>query len=162
MHKRYRMSPHYAASLEAGERGIQPDKNARRRLLAVHLAFSGKYTAVEIAKRAGISRRRFFDWMNKFKRGGVKGLLIDKHHGGGPSPKIRGIALKRLRAGLKSKRWRTAKEIQKWLQENHSIRLKLSGVYYWLRKIGKSFESDQSVRLINNSRYWVRWWKKVQ
>jgi transposase len=159
MPKRYYMSLHHSELIEAGN-GF--DEKSQRRLKAARLAIRGKYTAEEIAKMAGISRRRFFDWMNKFKRGGVVSLLKVKPHGGGPLPKIRGIALKKLRAGLKSGRWRTAKEIQKWLQENHSIRLKLSGVYYWLRKIWKSFKSDQSVRLVNNSHYWGRWWKKVQ
>jgi len=156
------MISRYAASLIADERGFHPNENGRQRLLAVHMAVSGNYTAVQIAKRVGISRRRFFDWMNKFKRGGVAGLLKVKHHGGGPPTKIRGIALKYLRAGLKSGRWRTAKEIQKWLQEKHSIRLKLSGVYYWLRKIRDIFKIEQSVRLVTNSPYWGSWWKKIQ
>jgi transposase len=162
MPKRYRMISRYAASLIADERGFHPNENGRQRLLAVHMAVSGNYTAVQIAKRVGISRRRFFDWMNKFKRGGVAGLLKVKHHGGGPPTKIRGNPFKKFRAGLMSGRWRTATEIQKWLKEKHSIRLKLSGVYYWLRKFGNCFKRDETVHLANNSRYWARWWKRVQ
>jgi transposase len=159
MPKLYFMRLHHSELIEAGH-GL--DEKSQRRLKAARLAIRGKFTAVQIAKQVGISRRRFFDWMKKFKRGGVEGLLKDKHHGGGPPPKMRGIALNKLRTGLKSKRWRTAKEMQKSLQKNHSICLKLSGVYYWLRKIGKSFKRDRSVCLVNNSHYWVGWWKKVQ
>jgi hypothetical protein len=49
---------------------------------------------------------------------------------------VQGDALKELQAGLESGRWKRAKEIQHWLRERHTIRLKLAGVYYWLGKLG--------------------------
>jgi transposase len=92
-------------------------------------------TAAQIAEQLGISRRCFFDWMSALKAGGLAGLL-ERQHGGGAVPQVQGDALKELQAGLQSGRWKRAKEIQHWLRERHTIRLKLAGVYYWLGKLG--------------------------
>ena len=56
---------------------------------------AGQMTAVRIAEQMGISRRRFFDWMNALKAGGLAGLL-ERQHGGGAVPQVRGQALKEL------------------------------------------------------------------
>ena len=111
------------------------DVKSQQRLLAARLAASGQLTAAQIAEQLGISRRRFFDWMNALKAGGLAGLL-ERQHGGGAVPQVQGEALKELQAGLQSGRWKRAKEIQHWLRERHAIRLKLPGVYYWLGKLG--------------------------
>ena len=44
--------------------------------------------------------------------------------------------LEELQAGLKSGRWKRAKEIQQWLASQHRKELTLKGVYYWLGKSG--------------------------
>jgi len=88
-------------------------------------------TAAQIAEQLGISQRRFFDWMNALKVGGLAGIQ-ERQHGGGAVPQVQGAARNELLAGLQSGRWKRAKEIQHWLRERHQIRLQLPGVYYWL------------------------------
>jgi transposase len=108
---------------------------SQQRLLAARLAASGQLTAAQIAEQQGIRRRRFFDWMNALKAGGVAGQL-EGQQCGGALPQVQWDALKELQAGLQSGWWKRAKEIQHWLRERQTIRLKLAGVYYWLGKLG--------------------------
>jgi transposase len=135
MPKRYHLNRPDLAQAVAEELRTCRDVKSQQRLLAARLAASGQLTAAQIAEQLGISRRRFFDWMNALKAGGLPGLL-ERQHGGGAAPQVQGAACKELLAGLQSGRWKRAKEIQHWLRERHQIRLKLPGVYYWLGKLG--------------------------
>jgi len=135
MPKRYHLNRPDLAQAVAVELRTCQDVKSQQRLLAARLAASGQMTAAQIAEQLGISRRRFFDWMNALKAGGVAGLL-ECQHGGGAEPRVRGAALQELQAGLRSGRWKRAKEIQHWLRERHAVGLKLPGVYYWLGKLG--------------------------
>jgi transposase len=74
-------------------------------------------------------------WVNALKAGGVARLLA-RDHGGGQPPQVRGSALTELQAGLKTGRWKRAKEIQQWLHQRHATQLTVQGVYYWLGKLG--------------------------
>lgn len=135
MPKRYHLNRPDLAQAVADELRICTDVKSQQRLLAARLAASGQMTAAQIAEQLDISRRRFFDWMNALKAGGLAGLL-EREHGGGAVPQIKGDARQELLAGLQSGRWKRAKEIQHWLRERHAIGLKLPGVYYWLGKLG--------------------------
>jgi transposase len=135
MPKRYHLNRPDLAQVVAAELRVCQDVKSQQRLLAARLAASGQMTAAQIAEQLGISRRRFFDWMNALKAGGLAGLL-ERQHGGGAAPKVQGRALKELQAGLQLGRWKRAKEIQHGLEERHAIGLKLPGVYYWLGKLG--------------------------
>ncbi len=135
MPKRYHLNrPDLAAALAAEWRTCQEVKD-QKRLLAARLAASGQLTGGQIAEQVGLSRRRFFDLMKKLKAGGLPALL-ERKHGGGVAPKIQGAVLEAFQAGLRSGRWKRAKEIQHWLRQEHGVGLKLSGVYYWLGKLG--------------------------
>ena len=105
------------------------------RLLAMRMAASGEFTAAQIAAQVGCSRRQFFNWVSALKAGGVVGLL-HREHKGGPKPQITGQVLEEFQAGLQTGRWKRAKEIQHWLEQEQQVKLKLSGVYYWLGKLG--------------------------
>ena len=135
MPKRYHLNRPDLAQAVADELRLCRDVKSQQRLLAARLAASGQLTAAQIAEQLGISRRRFFDWMNALKAGGLAGLL-ERQHGGGAVPQVQGEALKELPAGLQAGQWKRAKEIQHWLRERHAIRLQLPGVYYWLGKLG--------------------------
>ena len=135
MPKRYHLKrPDLAQAVAVALRTCQ-DIKGQQRLLAARLAASGQMTAAQIAEQLGISRRHFFDWMSALKAGGLAGLL-ERQHGGGAVPQVQGAALQELQAGLRSGRWKRAKEIQHWLRERHAVGLKLPGVYYWLGKLG--------------------------
>lgn len=111
------------------------DVVSQQRLLAMRLACSGQLTAAQIAEQVGISRRQFFNWAADFKTGGVAGLLTREHRGGAPA-KVQGKVLEEFQAGLRTGRWKRAKEIQEWLRSQHQVKLGLKGVYYWLGKLG--------------------------
>ena len=68
MPKRYRMNlPDLAQAVAVELCGLAQDVKSQQRLLAA----SGQMTAVQIAEPRGISHRRFFDWMNALKAGGL-------------------------------------------------------------------------------------------
>lgn len=135
MPKRYHLNRPDVAPAVAAELRSCKDTKCQQRLLAARMAASGQFTAVQIAEQIGISRRRFFDWMNALKAGGLAGLL-QRQHGGGTAARVQAAALTELKAGLAQGRWKRAKEIQQWLRERHAVKLKLTGVYYWLGKLG--------------------------
>ena len=111
------------------------DIKAQQRLLAMRLAASGQLTAAQIAEQLGISRRQFFHWVSALKSGGLESLL-QREHGGGRPAQLKGTALEQLQAGLQSGRWKRAKDIQRWLEQQHQTRLSVKGIYYWLGKLG--------------------------
>jgi len=135
MPKRFHLSrPDLAQAVVAALSGCK-DVKAQQRLLAMRLAASGQFTAAQIAEQLGISRRQFFHWVNALKAGGVERLL-DREHGGGRVARVQNVALQELQTGLRTGRWKRAKEIQRWLRQQHQTPLSLKGVYYWLGKLG--------------------------
>jgi len=107
----------------------------QQRLLAMRMAASGQFTAAQIAEQIGVSRRQFFNWVDALKAGGVPGLL-EREHGGGAKAQVHGKTLEQLMAGLQRGRWKRAREIQHWLAREQQVQMGLSGVYYWLGKLG--------------------------
>src|ERR1700744_5533196 len=111
MPKRYHLNrPDLAQAVAEALRGCK-DVGAQQRLLAMRLACGGQLTAGQIAEQVGISRRQFFNWSNALKAGGVEKLL-EREHGGGAPPRIKGRTLEEFTAGLREGRWKRAKEIQ--------------------------------------------------
>jgi len=135
MPKRFHLNrPDLAQAVSQALAGCKEVKD-QQRLLAMRMAGSGQFTAAQIAEHIGISRRQFFNWVDAFKQGGVPGLL-QREHGGGAKAQVQGQTLEELLAGLKSGRWKRAREIQRWLQDEHQVQMGLPGVYYWLGKLG--------------------------
>lgn len=85
MPKRYHLNRPDLAQAVAVELKVCRDVKKQQRLLAARFAASGQFTADQIAEQLGISRRRFFDWINALKAGGIAGLL-ERKHGGGAKP----------------------------------------------------------------------------
>jgi len=135
MPKRFHLKRPELAKAVADAVSTCQDVSDQQRLLAMRLAASGHLTAAQIAEQLGISRRQFFNWVSALKEGGVQGLLARKH-GGGRAPQVQGQVLEEFKAGLKAGQWKRAKEIQRWLQSRHEVKLGLKGVYYWLGKLG--------------------------
>jgi transposase len=135
MPKHFRLNQPELAVAVAAALTVCQDVKEQQRLLAMRMAASGQFTAAQIAEQVGISRRQFFHWVNSLKKGGVEGLL-EREHGGGAPPQVQGRALEEFLAGLKEGRWKRAQEIQQWLRQQHQIKLGLTGVHYWLGKLG--------------------------
>src|SRR2546426_10065131 len=113
MPKRFQLNQPDAAKAVAAALAHCKDVQAQQRLLGMRLAASGQFTAAQIAEQIGISRRQFFHWVSALKAGGVDQLL-ERGHGGGASPQVKGKALEELHAGLQQGRWKRAKDIQHW------------------------------------------------
>lgn len=62
--------------------------------------------------------------------------LLRRQHRGGQPAQVQGAVLIELQEGLQAGRWKRAKEIQQWLAQQHRKKMGLSGVYYWLGKLG--------------------------
>lgn len=135
MKKRYRLNrPDLFQAVTDELRKKHYDEASRKRLFVAWLAGRGTWPLEVILDRAKISRRCFFGWMKAFKSGGVAGLL-SRQHGGGRVPKVQGAVRDELMAGLASGRWKRAKEVQRWLQQQHGVWLNMPAVYYWIRKL---------------------------
>jgi len=135
MPKRFHLNrPDLAQALSTALAGCKEVKD-QQRLLAMRMAGSGQFTAAQIAEHLGISRRQFFNWVDALKEGGIAQLL-ERQHGGGAKAQVQGKALEELLAGLKAGRWKRAKEIQRWLNNQHQVQMALPGIYYWLGKLG--------------------------
>src|SRR5580693_8782832 len=114
MPKRFHLNQPERAKAVADALATCQDTSDQQRLLAMRLAASGQLTAAQIAEQLGISRRQFFNWVSALKERGIEGLL-EREHGGGGTPVVQGKVLEEFQAGLKSGRWKRAKEIQQWL-----------------------------------------------
>jgi len=135
MPKRFHLNRPDLAQAVAAALPHSQDVTTQQRLLAMRLAASGQLTAAQIAEQIGISRRQFFHWVNALKTGGVEKLLRRGHAGGQPA-QVQGSVLAELQDGLRAGRWKRANEIQRWLAQRHRKKMGLSGVYYWLGKLG--------------------------
>jgi transposase len=135
MPKRFHLNQPEMAQAAAKALAQCQDVKDQQRLLAVRMAASGEFTAGQIAEHLDISRRQFFNWIKALKKGGVAGLLA-RRHGGGAVARVSGNILAELQDGLRRGHWKRAKEIQRWLADQHQVKMGASGVYYWLGKLG--------------------------
>ena len=79
-----------AVVAEIEEAWVQPQEEwARRRLLVVRLIAQHELTVAQIMRVADVSRQTVFTYRDKVVAGGVAGLL-QRGHGGGPVPTVRG------------------------------------------------------------------------
>jgi len=69
MPKRYHLRRPDLAQAVATELRACEDTKCQQRLLAARMAASGQFPAAQIAEQIGISRRRFFGWMNAAQSG---------------------------------------------------------------------------------------------
>jgi len=114
------------------------DPHAQERLLAVRMAHQGRFRVSDIALALGRSERCIRHWLKKYRRGGLEALL--RRSNGHRHPSVDENVQASLVEKLKQGCWKTAKDIKAWLLKEHDIKLSLSGVYYWLRKLGASLK----------------------
>ena len=112
------------------------DLRERERLQVALWAFSGRHTLEDLAEMADRSRATIQTWLDKFKAGGLPGLLERDTPPGSTSPLSRSRLQAQLRAGLASGRWNSAQAMSEWLKETHGIHRARKSLYYWLKKSG--------------------------
>jgi transposase len=114
------------------------ERHDRERLLAIRMGETGEFTSSGIAQALGRGRATIARWIKAYREEGFEGLL--KRGNKGNKPRLSSSDLEALKQGLREGRWKTAKEIQMWLQQERKIDMKLSGVYYWLRRVMASWK----------------------
>ena len=112
------------------------DRRDKERLRVVLLAATGEHTLADLACRADRSRSTIQNWLRKYVRGGIDGLLQREAAPGATSPIACPRVLTELEAGLATSRWKSAAQVADWLNREHGIRRARKTIYYWLRKNG--------------------------
>ncbi len=112
------------------------DPRARERAQFARWAASGQDTLEDLDCKAGRARATIQNWLDKFNAGGVAGLLERATPPGSTSPLAEPRIQGQLKAGLKTGRWRTAREVAAWLEAEHGVKRARKSLYYWLTKRG--------------------------
>jgi len=127
--------PEEAAKIEAALQ--QPPAKAwqQQRLQALYMAAQGQFTLQQIADAVSAGRSTVARWIKLVRENGLSALLEWKPGQGAPA-QLNAQVQAELVAGLRRGRWRRARDVQRWLREEHQIELGLGGVYYYLGKVG--------------------------
>ena len=126
------LKPHKAKSRQRQKQSKDPRE--KERLTAVSMGMSGDHTLDQIASAVGRARSSIQTWFDKFREAGLDGLL-ERKKAPGAAPALDEVVLEALRVKLTQGRFRTAPEVQSWLSKEYEIRLELSAIYYWLKKL---------------------------
>jgi len=105
----------------------------RERMIALKLVLAGEATQAT-ADTLGRSQATIQSWINKFRAGGLEGLL-DKRKGNGPQSRLTPEMEAAMIEELKKGHWRTARDAWNWLKENFEVGdLKEPTIYKYLGK----------------------------
>lgn len=126
------------------------DARQRERLRLALWAGAGRHTLEDLALRAGRSRSTIQNWLCKFNRGGVEELMERATPPGSESPLGTQRIRVKIKAGLKSGRFRSAAQVAAWLQKEHGILRARKSLYYWFQKYG--LETPHSRKSDNKER----------
>ena len=114
------------------------DSRTRERAQWALWASTGEHTLEDLARKIGRARATIQNWLDKFSVGGVGGLLERATPPGSTSPLAEPRIQEQLKAGLKTGRWRTAREVAAWLEETHGVKRARKSLYYWLVRMRRS------------------------
>lgn len=117
-------------------RQTQLDPHDQERLLAIGMAQQGGWRIADIAAALGRGTATIGRWVRKFRSGGIPELLKRSH--GARRAQLDVALQEALKEGLRCGKWKTAKEIRQFLQQEHGKKLSVSGVHYWLQKVKAS------------------------
>ncbi|MDB6132804.1 MAG: transposase [Verrucomicrobiales bacterium] len=113
------------------------DARDKERLIVARMAMSGQHTLAMMAQVSGRSRSTIQIWLERFRTGGVEGLL-ERTPSPGSMPSLGFEVQAQMAEKLAQGAWRSAREFRMWLEEAHHIKLSLAGCYYWLGKSERS------------------------
>jgi transposase len=104
-------------------------------MLALKLVLEGRENQA-VADTLGRCQATVQQWINKFRKGGVEGLL-KKSKGNGPESKLTAEMEAAMSEDLRKGKWRTARDAWNWLSANFETGgLKQSVIYKYLGKCG--------------------------
>ena len=107
----------------------------KERLQVIKLLLETEKSDQEVADIVGKARSCIQSWTKLFREGGLESLLV-RGNGGGRKSRMSDATKEAMVEKLKQGEFRTAKQFQKWLSEDHQVELSEKGVYYHLGKLG--------------------------
>ena len=124
--------------LEAIEELLKRTKDLRdkQRLRAIRYGLLGTHTMKGIAEKVGVSRATIGSWSKTFREEGIAAVLRTEFDQRDRKGKVNTDVQELLKKELAEGRFKRAKEVRAWLEGKHGIVMALSGVYYWLGKVG--------------------------
>lgn len=109
----------------------------RQRLHAVQLGLENSLSLHQIASAIGVSPRTVGEWFDRFRDGGIDGVLDRKEKGKGPASWLDARTLRDLQAQIARGHWRRAQEARQWLEARLDRKLSLVVVYKYLSRIAE-------------------------
>ena len=107
----------------------------KERLQALKLLLETELSYAEVAEIVGKDPSSVTKWAGMFRKGGLDSLLV-RGNGGGRKPKMPPEVQQTLTDQLKEGRFRTARQIEHWLKEEHQLEYGKGSIYYVLGKLG--------------------------
>ena len=109
----------------------------RQRLQALRLVLEGKESYQRIAEIVRCGETTLYRWVAWFRETGIEGLLGHANGAsGGKEPRFDPQQWERFRAELAKGEWRTARDAQRWLEEELGLEIAWKEVYRHLGKLG--------------------------
>lgn len=108
----------------------------KERLLAIKLLLETERTYQEVADIVGRARSIVQVWAKTFQDGGIESLLTRGMSRSGRKSRLSEHVKEQMVEKLSQGSFRTAKQFQGWLREEHQIELSEKGIYYHLGKLG--------------------------
>ena len=88
----------------------------------------------EVAEIVGKAPSRIKEWTKQFREGGIEQLLV-RGNGGGRKPKMNAEVQVAFVEKLREGAFRTAKQFNKWLKDEHGVEMAEGSLYYQLGKL---------------------------
>lgn len=149
--KRTKLGISPAVLIELKERlRTTSDVRQKERLQVVLWSTQGRHTLEDLARLAGRARSTIQIWLDHFEAGGVARVLERESPPGQSSPIGEPQVQAELKAGLKSGRWRTARQVAAWLKEAHGIERAAKSIYRWLGKANGALRVPRPAHVLQN------------
>ena len=113
----------------------EPSGWRRERLLAVKLGFEESNSLNMIAETLDRSQTTIQTWFDRYRRGGLDGLL-KKESGKGFPGALDEEQMKALKAELDKGTFRTGSQAYQWLVEQYGVSFYPNNIYKYLKKLG--------------------------
>lgn len=108
----------------------------KERLLTIKLLLETDQSYKQVADIVGRARSIVQVWAKAFQDGGLEGLLVRGTTRSGRKSRLTKAAQEEMVEKLKQGSFRTAKQFQGWLKDEHNVELSEKGIYYHLGKLG--------------------------
>lgn len=124
------------------EREAAWDRRIYRRLCALLWLNEGR-TQEEVANLLGVADRTVRNWIKLYRKGGLD-LLCQLGHRGRECD-LDEEQLEQLKGEIEGGRFRSAKQVRRWIEENFGRDYSLSGVRDLLKRLGASFHKTSAL-----------------